>query len=215
MIDTSIGVHQMNVQYDTMLLKRTLPFVTKFDIEVEQNSHITKVNVHYTNGLIAKVKSYDRPSKTEDLIDIALAAAHQCLILTFGFEATFSYGNRVRAVWVEGECKYLSSDMEKLQGATPIGAPSFRDVQLSVPNLLCMPGESAISNGQVKPVLNRGSLSIDDQKVSVVERGRIRHDRVEKPRLDKKTAKRATDAMAELLKAVGIDGNQDSEEPKR
>lgn len=190
--------------YALEMLRRSLPFVIKIDIETEETmSQIATVIVYYNNGMTAKIECFRKPAKTEELINIALAGAHQCLSdLSYG--ALFTYAGKERRVWrkvgkvEDGQVPVvISSELEcdepKFHQAVPSGAPG-------------LPGENTTSNSQVKRTKFE---SMEDPRVAMVERGRIRHDRKEKPRLDKTTAKRATNAMAELLMSVGINGEKD------
>lgn len=198
--------------YEIEVLRRSLPFVVKIDIETyETPTKVVSVIVHYKNGLIAKIECYRKPEKTEELINVAIAGTHQCLSdLAYG--ALFTFAGKDRRVWrkvgkaEEGQVPVIiSSELEcdepKFNGAIPSGAPGLRDILLSIPGVACLPGENTTSNSQVKRIKFE---SMEDPRVAMVERGRIRHDREEKPRLDKTTAKRATTAMAELLMSVGI-----------
>jgi hypothetical protein len=203
--------------YALEMLRRSLPFVTKIDIETEETmSQVAAVIVYYNNGMTAKIECFRKPAKTEELINIALAGAHQCLSdLSYG--ALFTYAGKDRRVWrkvgkvEDGQVPVvISSELEcdepKFHQAVPSGAPGLRDILLSIPGVACLPGENTTSNSQVKRTKFE---SMEDPRVAMVERGRIRHDREEKPRLDKTTAKRATNAMAELLMSVGINGDKD------
>ncbi|MFA5052814.1 MAG: hypothetical protein WC565_02050 [Parcubacteria group bacterium] len=212
--------------YEMEVLRRSLPFVVKIDIETDETTtKAASVIVHYKNGLIAKIECYRKPEKTEELINVALAGTHQCLSdLAYG--ALFSFAGKDRRVWREAVqtiddmvpiiiSTELSSDAPKFTNAVPDGAPGLRDILLSLPGVACMPGENSTSNSQVKGRQGIKISSMDDPRVAMMERGRIRHDRVEKPKLDKTTATRATTAMAELLRSVGIDGSEEKTDEKR
>jgi hypothetical protein len=212
--------------YALEILRRSLPFVVKIDIETEEiTTKAASVIVYYKNGLTAKIECYRKPEKTEELINVALAGAHQCLSdLAFG--ALFTYAGKDRRVWrsaVSAEdgglpiiiSSELSADAPKFSKAVPDGAQGLRDILLSVPGVACLPGENSTSNAQVKNRQKVKIESMDDPRVAMIDRGRIKHDRVEKPRLDKTTAKRATNAMAELLRSVGIDGTEEKTDEKR
>jgi len=209
--------------YALETLRRSLPFVTKIDIETDNSmSAVTDVIVYYNNGMTAKITCFRKPEKTEELVNIALAGAHQCLSdLSYG--ALFNFNGEDRRVWrkvgktEDGKMPVvisteLEGDRPKLNGATPSGVPGLREVLLAIPGVACMPGEYSMSTGQVKKTKFE---SIFDPRVSMVERGRIKHDREEKPCLDKVTAKRAANAMAELMRSVGIDGTEEKTDEKR
>lgn len=213
--------------YEMEVLRRSLPFVVKIDIETDETTTKTaSVIVHYKNGLIAKIECFRKPEKTEELINVALAGCHQCLSdLAYG--AIFTFAGKDRRVWrdavhIEQDIEQrliisseLSCDSPKFTNAVPDGSPGLRDILLSLPGVACMPGENSTSNSQVKGRQGIKITSMDDPRVAVMERGRITHDRVEKPRLDKKTANRAATAMAELLRSVGIDGSEEKTDEKR
>jgi hypothetical protein len=187
-------------------LRRSLPYVQKIDIESGDPPYGKEVViVFYHNGLIANIECFEKPSKVSELINIALAGAHQCLS-EIGIRGLFTFDGKERHVWRTGKLKssktissVIQDDKPKLIGAVPYNAPSLREVQLAIPGIACMPGENSMSSGQKK------ALQIDDPNVAQFERSRITHDRVEKIRLDKPTANRAVNAMAELLRSVGLD----------
>lgn len=228
MTTTTIQQTEVQTVFELDVLRRSLPFVIKIDIEVDESKPGTRnasVVVHYKNGLIAKIECFRSPSNTEELINVALAGAHQCLS-DIANEALFTYAGldrRVRRKTKFGESiddpivvsSELESDKPKIEIAVPVGAPGLRDILLSIPGVACMPGENTTSNSQVKGTSRTRIDSFDDPRVAVMDRGRIKHDRVEKPRLNKETADRATNAMAELLRSVGIDGAEEKTDRKR
>jgi hypothetical protein len=193
--------------YSTEMLRRSLPYATKIDIESDDDRF--HVVVHYKNGLTAKIQCFEKPSKTEQLINLALAAAHQCLS-EIGSRARFNFNGKMRHVWRSGRSKppiiscELVCDAPKFEGAVPDGAPCLREVQLSVQGIACLPGENKTSTGAQR-IPKTKSMSYDDNGVAQFERSKPKYEREKKILLDRKVANRAANAMAELLRSVGLD----------
>lgn len=207
---TGVVTQVENNLYDEEKLRRSLPFVVRLDIETDELKHTASVIVAYNNGLSMKAECFHQPSNVDELINVCVAGAQQCLS-AISHEAVFTFGRMVRTVkrkqlmnrknepngFLSHE---LESDFPRFEFAQPNGAPSIRDVLLGIPQVATDPEMKQTSTGKVKPV----KYEVNDPRVAQFQRSLQSKDSM-KPRINKEKAKQATNAMAELLRTVGLD----------
>lgn len=211
--------------YDEEVLKRSLPYVTKLNIETNDQpigDTITTVIVEYRNGLSMQAYCTRTPIDTVELVNIAVCGSQQVLS-TYVHKALFSFAARERVVSrreleqrkspikqtdlikVNVDRKFsdttASCDFGRFADAVPSGAPSLRDVLLTIPMSAVEKDHDLRSSAQVR------SQSLRDRIIASPPPPPAPLT------INKEQATRATKAMADLLKAVRIDDNNTPDHP--
>jgi len=210
-------VDVVNNVYDEEVLKRSLPYVTKLNIETNDQpvgSTVSSVMVEYRNGLSMVAECTRTPIDTQELVHIAVAGSQQVLS-TYVHRAAFYFASRERTVKRHVKARTTvkapdlinvadinlfhdsraECDFGRFANAIPSGAPSLREVLLTIQGAAIEKDQDCRSSSQVNSLL-RDAVVIRPPEPPAP------------PTISKEQATRATKAFSDLLKSISPpDGN--------
>ena len=198
--------------YDLDHLKQCLPYCTKIDFEVHSEPgggvRFVVVECHYVGGLEARAECHEMPPTTEKLAELVAAGAQQCLS-DLVQAATFSVGTKMRKIERDERDPSKAHASGPRLPVVPPQAPSLREVMTTMPDVIDVDGtevtSTAIHKKSEKALYDGGRRAYpaltDNQTNQPVTKA------LPPPvgALDRDKAKRATEAMGNLLRSIEDD----------